>query len=320
MRFLPGAIAIAVAVMTIGSRSCRAMPTQSQLHNIIAEILYEDEQWWDVLSERVRLNENAVPPLARQDVLADRLYVDPLVALHKLMKTPEHVSGADLRLSAMILDTAVMCLAFKRVAVHIALTVRMIALESEQRNFVVRAMVFANVVPAYMDVLSTTSGKRYAQLLQVFDAVAPVARQTVEHVEKQNYTDRLSAALKSLTDTIGASCEQVDMREYFSSLKLPTAERLRLDDAIVDVNRVADTVDLGTVVQLLRENETAIMSLYDEMYLLKYMSMDTWKSVLNYPDLPDDTADFEMTTPPPSYRDKMVKMNRPVGSRKIEIE
>lgn len=319
MLFLPYAIAVAV-LATIGSR-CSAKPTPAQLHNIITEILYEDEQWRDVLSERVRLNGDTVPPLARQDVLIAGHYVDTLVALHELMKSPEHVSGADLRLSAMILDTAVMCQAFKRVAVHVALTVRMVELEAEQREFVMRAMIFANVVPTYMNVLST-SGERYAQLSEVFDAVMPVARQTAEHVEKQKYVDRLSMALRSLTNTIGASCEQADMSDYFRTLRLPTVERL--PTSIFDGNRVADSVDLVTVVQLLRENETAIMAVYDEMYLLKHMDMSTWKSVLNYPEMPDDVVkELEMitttTTSPESYRDTMMKMDQ-TETREINIE
>ncbi|VVC39270.1 Hypothetical protein CINCED_3A000967 [Cinara cedri] len=304
------AMILSAVIVIIAACCCSCKPTGSQLRAIIQNILFEDRKWEAVLSERVRLNRND-PTIQSLDIdywEIDLEDIDPLKVLQQLMRPTEHFFGSELTLSAYIVDTAIMCLTFKHVSVHVALIGRMLALEPEKRKNVFRANVFANLLPREVDVLSSIE-KRYLELLKVYDKIAPIVEQELEKFDGEQYARNLKDEMDNINAIIGNSCKNSDMKIYFRQLKFPSMNTNNLVDVIGENNTITENVDLNTIVSLLKDNENAIFKMYEDMYELRNLGMHIWKGILNYPDLPTDGEELKWNTRP-SYHEMMSNILR----------
>lgn len=302
-----------LTLMAVLTMRARGFPTMIQQRDMIRGILFEDQRFANLLSERVRLNKTDVPASVR-DKLASFDDIDPLHALMKLVNPDDYYSGDELVLSTMVVSTALTCLTFKRIAVHVALTIRMIALETERKQYVVRTSVFTKVLPYHMDMLSTMDGlptatsasaanRKYTKLLKVYDRIFKIASQESERIAKEEYQQSLNEELKTLNDIIGMSCRNSKMKEYYKNLELTAAD---LNDMITDEQTIADGVPLGTIMELLKENEKGIFDMYQDMAQFRNMSMVSWESILNATGLEETDEDFKNGVRP-KFRDTMVK-------------
>jgi len=105
------------------------------------------------------------------------------------------------------------------------------------------------------------------------------------------------------------------MKEYCSSLQLENLKNC--SDKITEENIVSN-LDDKTYLAALMENENGILNLFDEMDLLRSMTMDAWKVWLKTPDLPPvtDTEEF-IRTPLPKYRDEVEDV---IDARNVDIK
>ncbi|XP_025203051.1 uncharacterized protein LOC112600102 [Melanaphis sacchari] len=279
--------------------------TKPQLRKLISMILYEDQQFNDVLSEMVKLNDidQTLSPFLNEKV-PDIKNVNPLVSLFALTSTHPYYSGDDLNLSVTILSTSIMCLTHKRVALHLALIIRLIEQIDGQAHFQIRSRVFTHAVPLYMDMLLSVHGNA-DNLLAVYNIIFDMmssldSGETVEYDDKVN---TLKQELEKLNAVIESSCVVNKMKDYCDSFKLSKLENCA--SFITDNQLISDGVDVNTTVESLKENENAIMNLFDEMDLLRNVDRGVWKVMLKIPDLPaDDPSQFKRTELP-TYRDEV---------------
>ncbi|XP_026813114.1 uncharacterized protein LOC113553787 [Rhopalosiphum maidis] len=317
MRHLP-VIWMPLALVTlIASRGIIGLPTKSQLRQLISMILYEDQLFDDVLSENVKLDDvdQKLSPFIKEKV-PDIKNVDPLVTLYALTSTHPYYSGDDLNLSVTIVGTSIMCLTYKRVALHLALLIGLIDNMDGRVHFKMRSSVFAHAIPFYMDMLSSVY-KKFDDLLTVYETVfAMISSDSIDH---ETNLVTLKNELGKLNAVIASSCVVNKMKEYCSSLKLSKLEKC--ENIITEDQQISDSVDVNTYVESLKENENAIMNLFDEMDLIRHMDRYIWKTFLNIPDLPlDDPTQFNRTEKP-TYRDEVEEIiERRKSSIKYDIK
>lgn len=276
--------------------------TNDRLHSVITKILAQDTVYAAVLTERIALAETDVPASLR-DRFRDLDDVHPLYALFALNRyRDDHYSSKELDLSSLILSTAMTCRTFKRVAVHVALIVRLIALENDGKaGYTTRAGVLAHVLPYNMDLLSTAE-KPFAELIRLYDRVADIASRKDEDdvAAKDAHRTALADELRSLNATIQSSCKVGKMKDYFGELRL-LRDIARFPNPITDDDTVADDVPLPEITAMLKANENAILDFYDEMALFRNMSAPTWQNLLKSPDLPADETVFKRTSGLPAF-------------------
>jgi hypothetical protein len=315
MRHLP-VIWMPLALVTlIASRGIIGLPTKSQLRQLISMILYEDQLFNDVLSEKVKLDDvDQKMSLFIKEKVPDIKNVDPLVTLHTLTSTHPYYSGDDLNLSVTIVGTSIMCLTHKRVALHLALLIGLIDKMDGRVHFKMRSSVFTHAIPFYMDMLSAVY-KKFDDLLTVYETVFAM-------ISSDSYETNLTTLkneLDKLNAVISSSCVVDKMKEYCSSFKLKKLENC--ENIITEEQRISDSLDVNIYVESLKENENAIMNLFDEMDLIRHMDICIWKTFLNIPDLPlDDPTQFKRTEKP-KYRDEVEEIiERRKSSTKYDMK
>lgn len=285
MRCSPDLWLTVVAIAACGS----GYPTMPQLHDIIKEILFEDVLFQDILSERIKLNDTDLPPLIR-DSLQNIADLDPLVALHQLSKPTEFYSGQDLAASTKVVGTALKCLTFKRLAVHVVLIKKMIVLQTEKKANQARLQVFTNLIPHDVDMLMTVNENQYMDLLGLLNVINEMLTKENEDIGGKENLDVLDGELTKINQTIESSCVQHDMSVYFKQLHIATESDLQMYPEVISDLKIVDSVSLDTVIQWVKENENDVLDLYDLLYFLRTMSLGTWKSLLKHADMPTDEA------------------------------
>jgi len=86
------------------------------------------------------------------------------------------------------------------------------------------------------------------------------------------------------------------MKEYCSSLKLKKLKKC--EEKITEENKIVLNLEAGTIIEILIENENAILNYFDEMDSLRNMVMSSWKVLLNTPDLPSVSDEKEFVRTP----------------------
>ncbi|XP_060880172.1 uncharacterized protein LOC132952059 [Metopolophium dirhodum] len=316
MRCLPVIwLPLALAVL-ITSRCAIGAPTRSQLRQMIAMILYEDVLYNDVLSEKVILDLSDNLPPGFKETVKNLENVDPLESLFALSTPHEYYSGDNLNLSATILGKSLTCLMHKRVAFHLSLTIGMIQNKENRVKFQMRARVFTNAIPYYID-MSAAIYKKYDELLDVYDMLHGMfsSLEIVEDAEYEANIEQIKKKMVFLTGVIKSSCVVNEMKQYCSSLQLENLENCA--DKITEEDIVSE-LDVNTYVATLMENENDIFNLFDEMDVLRSMHMDAWKVWLKTPDLPPVTETEEfIRTPLPKYRDEVEEI---IATRELAIK
>ncbi|XP_025410578.1 uncharacterized protein LOC112683660 [Sipha flava] len=281
------------------------LPIKTQIHDIVKEILFEDLLFQDILSERIKLNASNLAPWIKES-LENIDDLDPLVALHKLSKPTKYYSGQALAASTNILSTALKCLLFKRIAVHVTLTSRMLVLQTEKSLNRIRLLVFTNLIPSSVDILMTVKNDKYMELLSLFDKINGILSQSDEDIAKQENLDGLDKELTAVNQSIESSCTQKDMSVYFKQLNIATQGDLDKYPEIFSDKKISETVPLETIDAWIKENENDVLDLFDLLDSVRTMSVSTWKSFLNHANIPTG-KDFQRRNPP-SYRDEIRKI------------
>jgi len=283
---------------------------------MIATILFEDEMYDDVLSEKVILDQSDKLPPWVEDIVKDLNNVDPLKSLFALSTPHRYYSGNNLNLSAAIIGKSLTCLTHKRVAFHLSLIIGMIQDKANRVKFQMRSRIFTYTIPFHIDMLASVY-KRYDELLDVYDLLHGMfsSPNLAEDAECEANIVKLKQELVLLTDVIKSSCVVNKMKEYCSSLQLENLKNC--SDKITEENIVSN-LDDKTYLAALMENENGILNLFDEMDLLRSMTMDAWKVWLKTPDLPPvtDTEEF-IRTPLPKYRDEVEDV---IDARNVDIK
>jgi len=305
---------LVLAVLT-ANRCATGSWTREQLRQLISTILYNDELFSDVLLERVKLDDvEDVSPYIKETV-RDTSDVHPLLTLHSLTTNNPHYSGYDLDLSLAIVGKSLTCLTHKRVALHLALIIRLIEEADGQAHFKVRSKVFAHALTNYMDMLSTIDSD-FDKLLDVYHKVVDMSS-SEEAANDEEHSDALKGHLDALNAVIGSSCVVSEMKDYIGSLNLDNLKQHA--DVIAENNRIHTTVDVTTSVKALKENENAIMDLFDEMDSVRTMDRGVSNVLLNIPDLPDDPNEFKRT-PLPRYRDEVEDILRKIPREELLVQ
>ncbi|KAL5234239.1 hypothetical protein ACI65C_001649 [Semiaphis heraclei] len=285
----------------ITNRCAIGLSTRSQLQQLIDIILFEDKLYDDVLSEKLKLeNDDSIPfPLrASEKLMIDLNDVDPMAWLLALNRPHPHRSGENLNLSLTIVGKSLTCLTYKRVAIHLALIIGLIENNIEhQGQYKMRSRMFAYVIPSYMDMLSSIN-RNFENLLNVYDTVhaifsSPDAEGGANNDEN---VKKLTELLTSLNEVIESSCAVSDMKEYCSSLKLKKLKKC--EEKITDENKISLNMKADTIIKTLKENENAILNYFDEMSSLRNMDMSTWRVLMNTPDLPSGSDEKEFVRKP----------------------
>lgn len=304
-----------IAILTY----CLALPTMLQFRDVIENMLAEDDVYAKVLSERIILKKSQIPMYLRPLIMKTHEII-PLNALFELnrMFTKTHYSCKRLNLSAMILGTAVTCLAYKRIAFHLALTIRMIALLTDHKQLVVRSKVFAYALPFNADILMITE-KNHECLWNLYEKVAHVASLDGRQVVTEEYIKDLNGQLITLVEFIESSCTIGSMEKYYESLELKSVNLNDIPDLIVDGRTLSDSLTLPQITILMKENENAMLDFPEKMNIIRNMNMATWKILLKIPDLPTDPDEFKRVTPP-RYSETIMKiMKNDTPYRTIEV-
>lgn len=298
MHFLPNVLLTVVVIAAYSS----GYPTKKQFQDIVKKILFEDEMFQDLLSERIKLNASNLTPSIKE-TLENINDLHPLAALQKLSNRTEYYSGQALAASIKIVSTAVKCLSFKRMAVHVALTRKMLVLQTDQNVNRKRLQVFTNLIPPNMDMLITVKDDGYKKLLDLFDKINQILSEKDEDIAKQENLDDLDKELTEINRTIESSCTQNDMAVYFKQLNIATQSDSEKYPEIISDKRISDAVTLETIVEWVIENEKGVMDFYDLLYFLRTMELKTWKSFLIHANVPKGKNYLKRN--PYSYRDKI---------------
>lgn len=310
---------------------CAGYPTAEQFHGLIKRLVFEDGKWHELLSQKVKLNKDDIPPSAN-DVIQPDVYVDPLVELHKLMK-PERYSGDELVVGIKILGSAMTCLTFKKLTVQLLLTVRLIELNHSMEELAEIATDLAHLIPHGMNMLSSVD-RQFKELMAVFDtakelsstrttaatetpAEAPAEASSSDSTppenqeeKKEEYKQKFKANMEWFKATMAQTCENHIIKDYFPELGLTSYDKSTIADPIVEDDQLNPDINAESVLLLLRENKLAVLRSYDDMDLFQNMDIRLWKHVLKFPDQPQHPT---IVRPLSNVRDRMLKM---VGSRK----
>lgn len=318
MRFFLGVWLITAVVNDF----CTGYPTMPQLHSLIKHILLRDTQWSDVLSQSVKLTETDIPLLLQDEIKHDT-YLEPLVELHKLTKL-EYYSGEQLAVSVKILSSALTCILFKRMTVQLLLLVHLIEKNEKLKTIEDIASELQILVPHTINVLATVDG-RFKELMKVFNTATKIARSlpstktsvgaspegsdsvAIENEEEKRdeYKKLLTEDLEWIKGVVTATCRKNAIREYFLDFDLESYKATGVDEPIADNDRLHADINNETVVLLLGENGSAMMSFYEKLAPFRNMDMRLWKSVLKYP----DTLDSLVQAPTPTdYRKDLIRM------------
>lgn len=300
----------------ITSRYAIGIPTRSQVRQLITMILYEDELYNDVLSEKVILDKSDSLPPWIDEIVKDLNNVDPLQALLALSSPHEHYSGYNLNLSETILGKSLLCLMYKRVAFHLSLIIGLLQKRDNWVRFKTRATIFTYVIPFYIDMLYVIY-KKYDHLLNLYNKLNGMVStlDTAGNTVNENYIRTLKTELEILINVIKSSCVVSEMKQYCSSFQL---KDLKDCDTKINDENIVSNLDVEMSIKTLMENENAILNLYDEMDLFRSMQMDTWKVWLNIPDFPEPTeTEVFIRTPLPKYRNEVQII---IDTRNVEIE
>lgn len=289
-------------VMLFISRYAIGVSTKLQLGQLISIIIYEDTLFKDVLSEVVKLNSEDLKSIPFIETkVTDMDKVHPLKTLFALSSNYSHYSGDDLNLSVIIFGTSVTCLTHKRLALHLALMIRLIEQDAGKENAHMRTLIFGHIIPLYMDMLSSVhrnGDDLYSMYKVVYDIKSLLGEGEIS--DYQPSINNLKEELKKLNTVIESSCAVNKMQEYCENLKLSKLENC--STLITDEHLMSNQVDVKTSLESLMENENALLNLFKEMDLLRHMDENVWKKLLKIPQLPtDDTNEFKRTEPPP-YR------------------
>jgi len=271
---------------------------------MIAMILYEDELYKDLLSERVILQKYDDPPPYMEDALKDLNHVSPMKSLVTLRASHQHYSYDNVNLSRIIIEMSLTCLMHKRVAVHLALIIGLIQNNDGRAKFKMRAQVFTYAIPFYIDMLASIDGN-YDKLLSLYYLVHGMwSSPTVEEdAECEGNINKLKVELNSLIDDIKSSCVVQEMKQYCSSLDLDNLKSC--EDKITDENIISN-LDVNNYIEILMENENAILNMYDEMDLFRTLDMSAWNALLKTPHLtPVVNAGEFIRKPLLKYRDEV---------------
>lgn len=271
---------MAAAAMACVRAEFSTIVSYSQTKNVIEELLAMDTEYKELLTEKVKLPVASVPELLR-DVFADLDDVHPLYALFSLNKSrTDHYSRTGLDLSLLVLNTAITCRTYKRVAVQVTFVMRLIQLENEKARF---AEILSNLIkmfPYNVDLLSNTK-ERYTNWLLLYQLIMHKELNGADQTPLESDPLGLANNLKSLTDTIKSSCKVGEMKDYFVEFELLDAERL--PGIITDDEVVADDVPEADIWAMLTKNQEAIQQFHQKMKLFQKMRLDTWQSILKLP-------------------------------------
>lgn len=287
------------------SRCAIGVSTKLQLGKLISIIIYEDTLFKDVLSEVVKLNSEDLEsiPFIKAKV-KDMDKVHPLKTLYALSSNYSHYSGDDLNLSVIIFGTSITCMTYKRLALHLALIIRLIEQDAGKEHAHIRTLIFGQIVPLYMDMLSSVhrnGDDLYSMYKVVYDIKSLLEESAVS--DYQPSINNLKEELKKLNTVIQSSCAVNKMQEYCKNLKLDKLENC--SKLITDDQLMSNEVDIKTSLESLIENENALLNLFKEMDLFRHMDENVWKTLLKIPQLPTkDTDEFKRTELPP-YRDEV---------------
>lgn len=287
------------------SRCAIGVSTKLQLGQLISTIIYEDTLFKDVLSEVVKLNSEDLEsiPFIKAKV-KDMDKVHTLKTLYALSSNYSHYSGDDLNLRVIIFGTSMTCLTYKRLALHLALIIRLIEQDTEKQYIRIRTLIFGHIVPLYMHMLSSVYrnvGDLYSMYKIVYDIMSLLEEGTV--FDFQPSINNLKEELNKLNTVIQSSCAVNKMQEYCENLKLDKLKNCSM--FITDDQLMSDELDKKTSLESLIENENALLNLYKEMDLFRNVDENVWEKLLNIPQLPtENTNEFKITELPP-YRDEV---------------
>lgn len=282
---------VIVAAVTIGRVS--GMPTQKEYIKIIEKLLSEDKDYENVLSERIRLNSaRQIPELFRSTV-NEHDNVDPKWVLNKLPNTAENHSGGAVELSALIIGNALTCVMYKRYAFQLALVRHLVATETDEKEHLARYKVLAYVLPLGVDLLIITQSSHLI-LLDLYWMIAEVVFQwNDEHFTKDDYKTRVNDGLKMVDGVIRSTCVTSSVRQYHKDFKLTSVSLNEHSDFITDDYEISDKLEPSTIMELIMENEKAIMDEHQRLSIFWNLDMDALMSVLGLPKLQTDSEEFK---------------------------
>lgn len=258
--------------------------------------MYEDKLFKDVLSELVKLDSKDLKSIPFIELKVPNMdEVNPLNTLFALSSNYSHYSGDDLNLSVIVFGTTITCLTHKRLALHLALMIRLIEQDAGKEHAHVRTHVFGHIIPLFMDMLLAVhrnGDDLYSMYTVVYDIKSLVEEGTIS--DYQPSINNLKEELLKLNTVIESSCVVNKMKEYCESFKLAQLENC--SKFITDEHLMSNEVDFETSLNSLIENENALLDFFEEMDLLRHMDKKVWQTLLNIPQLPtDDTNTFKRT-------------------------
>ncbi|XP_027844795.1 uncharacterized protein LOC114125378 [Aphis gossypii] len=302
MRCLP-IFWLPIALVTLFvTRYAIGVSTKLQLGELITTVIYEDKPNEDVLSEIVKLDGEDLKsiPFIETKVI-DINKVHPLKTLFALSSKYSHYSGDDLNLSVIIFGTSITCLTHKRLALHLALMIRLIEQDGGKVYARMRTLVFGNIIPFYMDMLLSVhrnGDDLYSMYKVIYDMNSLLEEGAIS--DYQPSIGNLKEELKKLNTVIESSCVVNKMKDYCENFKL--SELGKCSDFITDEHLISSLVDVKTSLESLKANEKALLNFFKEMDLFRHMDEKVWTKLLKIPQLPThDTEEFERTEPLP-YR------------------
>lgn len=267
-------------------------------------MLREDSNYINLLSEKIILTATKLPPSVKFTLPVEQNEVDPIVTLHALVNISlgdgDTYSHDALVLSTTIVGTAFKCMSLKRMVVHLLLALKMMKLEADTKQHVIRILVFAHVIPYHLNMLSTFGEQHYTELLKLYNELGVITSEKTEYSVRDGYEKRLADQLEMLNSAVKISCSKSSPNKYFEDMGLTLTDPKNHPGVITNEQTVAEDLTLPVIVDLLKENENIVIDQFEAMPLFKGIGLDTWKTLLNVPDLPPNENDFKRR-PRPSY-------------------
>jgi len=276
MRLLDVWLMAAMTMTCVCDKFFMVTTTYGQMSKMILELLAKDSEYKLLLTERVKLPVESVPEWLRY-VFTDLDNVYPMHALINLNQLENGLySRNKLDMSLLVLNTAITCCLYKRIAVHMMLTTWMSQLEKEKLND-----KNPDFIAAMLQDMPSRSVDEQKQFISMFTSDKPkkssqdvAGQETAVDCVEQDFTK----SLKWTTDIVKSSCKVSEMNDYFAEFKL-------LDEAqwpytIVDNNIVADNVPESEVSAMLTKNKEAIKTIQKMIEPFFNISLSTWQRIL----------------------------------------
>lgn len=278
-------VAVAMACVLAGFPTT-AMKDE-QLYAIITDMLANDQTYAPVLTESIKLSAADVPTSVRHR-FGDLDDVSPLYALFALVQPrQDHYSKKELDLGSLVLSTAITCRTFKHVAVHVALSSRLIKEENDTAKYVAAVRDLGQTLLHPMSLLFGTKVP-YDQLLRLYNRLARIGTTEGEQEAEQQQQQKaellrdMGDEFASLNNTVESSCKVHNVTEYINKLRI-------FDQGVtaaVDYRTIMDDIPLSEIATALDNNKKAVLDFARLMNNFETVNVPTLRVLIKSPDPP----------------------------------